>query len=158
MKLVTILLLVFALARADECPAKLMKLATKNVKSYLGGIYKDVKNLKLNCSYSHDANIFNLEHHVVASTKYKDKKVSFEVKTHSSMFDLYNFTDFDGFICHSKMDNLKDSKDRGLIRKSFFKKYANDVTSKDIKKFARKGQVCYKAVIGAKKKMKRSLL
>lgn len=140
-----LLCIVMAKVAADECPDKLLKIATTNIKAYLKGVYKKVGDVKLNCAYDHDSNIFNLEHHVKANTTYKNRKLSFELKTHSSMFDLYNFTDFNGSICHSKMKGLKEGKDRKLIKKAFVLKYVDSVKDKDLKRTERKGMVCYKA-------------
>lgn len=152
MKVLLFVCVMLAGVLADECPDKLLQIATKNIKSYLKGVYKKVGNVKLNCTYDHDINIFNLEHHVVAETTFKNRKLSFELKTHSSMFDLYNFTDFNGNICHSKMKGLKESKDRKLIRKSFVKNYVSSVTDKDLTRFERKGMVCYKAKLAKDEK------
>lgn len=154
MKVLVVLCIVLATVFTDECPAKLLKIAKKNVTTYLKGVYKKVGDIKLNCSYEHDGNIFNLEHHVKADTTYKNRKLSFELKTHSSMFDLYNFSDFNGNICHSKMSDLKESKDRKLIKQAFLQKYAKNINEKDIKRVEKNGQICYKAVIASSRKKK----
>lgn len=155
MKAFAILCIVLASVAADECPAGLMKALKANITKYLKGVYNKKANAKVNCEYNHDSNIFNLEHHVLVDTTYKKRKLSFDLKTHSSMFDLYNFTDFDGKICHSSKIKLKDSKDRTLIINSFLKKYKSHITDKTIKRIERKGQVCYKAVIQPSSRLKK---
>ena len=151
-------LMSLVLVSADNCPADLLKLVKKDVKVYLTDVYKKVGKLKLNCEYNHDSNIFNLEHHVVVKTSYKKRQLSFELKTHSSMFDLYNFTDFNGTICHTANKKLNDTKDRKMIIKAFMKQYENEITNKNVRRTEKKGQVCYKAVIPAKSRLKRSLI
>lgn len=160
MKLFAIICLVLATVVADECPAKLLQALTKNVKSYLKGISKNAKDIKMNCSYEHDSNIFNLEHHVKAETTFKKRKLTIDMKTHSSMFDLYNFTDFNGSLCHSKMSDLKESKDKKVIMNTFMKKYAKDISPGDVRKTTKNGQICYRADIAKKRrrKIRRSLI
>lgn len=150
--------MLFVAAIAEKCPKKLYGIATENVKTYLKGFYKKVGNIKMKCDYDHDSNIFNISHHVKAEATYKERKLNFEFKTHSSMFDLYNFSDFDGKVCHAHFDDIKKSKDLKLIKKAFVNKYIDGVKSKDIKRSEREGQVCYKAKVTKKKRTKKSLI
>lgn len=156
MKLLIISCLLLALTKADECPEKFLKSATKNIKSYFKSYYKKVGNIKINCNYEHNSNIFNLEHHIKAEAALDKRKLNFEVKTHSSLFNVYDFSDFDGKICHSNMKEAKGSKDINLIKKSFLKKFAKDISDKDIQKNEKNGEICYTAKVT--KKMKRSLI
>lgn len=153
MKILTTFCLLLILVMADDCPDKLLKKATNNIKSYFKSYYKEVGNIKMNCSYQHDSNIFNLEHHIKAEAVFKKRKLKFEVKAHSSLFNVYDFSDFDGKICHSNMKGARGTEDLNLIKKSFLKKFAKDINNKDIHKKERNGEVCYIAKIAKKKSL-----
>ena len=152
MKPLLLLTLFLSFVISDECPAKLLKITSTDVKEFFQGYYKKVGKIKVNCDYSHDSNIFNLEHVIKVNATFKKRKLSFEAKTHSSMFNLFNFTDLDGKICHSKFGSEKTKKDVKLIKSSFLKKFAKDINDKDIKRSDKKGLVCYMAKTAKKKR------
>ena len=156
MKVLATLVLLFALAAADTCPKKVMEVATKSITNYFKGYYKKVGNIDVNCSYEHDNNIFNLQHKIKAHATFNKRKLNFEAKVHSTLFNPTKFLDFDGEICHSKMDGAKGQKDVKLIKKVFLKKFASDIKDNSIHKSERNGQVCYGAK--ADKKVKKTLI
>lgn len=159
MKLFLLTCILIATIAADECPAKLLKITEKDMKQYFKGYYKKVGDIKLNCKYEHDSNIFNLEHKMKAQATFKKRRLNFELKTHSSVFNLFNFSDFDGQICHSKMGKKNPRQDKELIKTAFLKKFAKDMPENSIKRFERNGLVCFKAKIDKKMRKKmRSLI
>lgn len=154
MKILLLLTILSALVVADECPAKVLKLTRSNMQNYLKSYYKKVGNIKLNCNYEHSNNIFNIEHKLKAEGVFNKRKLNIDVKMHSSLFNLFDFSDLAGEICHSKFGNDKGKKDIELLRKSFLKKFAKNVTNKDIVKKERKGMICYSAKVAKKAKMR----
>ena len=156
MKVLATLVLLFTLATAGTCPKKVLEVATKSISNYFKGYYKKVGNIDVTCSYEHDNNIFNLEHTIKANATFNKRKLNFEAKTHSTMFNLGNFTDFDGMICHSKFEAAKERKDVKLIKKVFLKRFASNINDDNIRKTERNGEVCYKAKVA--KKVKKTLI
>lgn len=157
MKVLATLVLLFTLAAADTCPQKVLEFTTKSISNYFKGYYKKVGNIDVSCSYEHDNNIFNLEHKIKAQATFNKRKLNFEAKTHSTMFNLENFTDFDGMICHSKIDGAKERKDVDLIKRVFLKKFAGNIKDDNIRKTEKNGQVCYKAKVAKKARVLKQL-
>ena len=152
MKLFLLVMLFMALLKADECPAKVLKIASDNINSYFKTFDKKAKGVKINCSYEHNSSLFNLEHQIKAQASYKKRKLNFFVKTHSSLFNLFDFSDLDGKICHNKVDKVNTKKDIAIIKKNFLKTFAKDISDKQIQRTDRNGQVCYSAKVNNKKR------
>lgn len=143
---------------SNDCPQKLKDIAEQDIKQYFSNYYKNLDGLEINCQYNRDSNIFNFKHNFKASASFKKRNLSFDVTTHSSIFNLFDFKDSNGTLCHSKFKSKKKVNDFKALKASFFNKFFKNLKDSDAVKEERNGQICYKANVKRISKKKRMIL
>lgn len=160
MKVILLTSLVIAIVSSAECPQKLKNITESDIKQYFGTYYKKLDGLKINCEYDRDSNVFNFKHNFKATATFKKRKLSFDITTHSSIFNLFDFKNSNGTICHSKSIKKKKVDDFMALKKSFFNKFFKNWKDSDAVKQERNGEICYVAKMGRRleEKKRRSIL
>ena len=140
-----------------ECPQKVKEITEGDIKSYFSKFHKKLDGLKIECHYDRNSNIFNLEHKIKTTARLNKSELDFNFTTHSSIFNLFNFSDFQGTLCHKGLKK-KGVDDFGLIKKSFFKGLFKQLENQKKIEQVRNGKICYSAEIKKKKRSRKAKL
>ncbi len=129
-----------------ECPQKVKEITENDIKNYFSKYHKKLDGLKVDCQYDRNSNIFNFTHKMKATGRLGKSVVDFDLTTHSSIFNLFDFKDFKGTLCHSKVKK-KGVDDYALVKKSFFNRFFKKLEDQKANVHERNGQICYSAEV-----------